>query len=67
VGWANRRLGRWSEGAQAFRTALEKGADGADVYNELSICEVESGELETARSHLERALRIELSLSVSGI
>ena len=59
VGWANRRLGRWSEGAQAFRTALEKGADGADVYNELSICEVESGELETARSHLERALRIE--------
>jgi len=59
VGWANRRLGRWSEGAQAFHTALEKGADGADVYNELSICEIEAGDLEAARSHLERALRIE--------
>jgi tetratricopeptide (TPR) repeat protein len=52
-------LGRWSEGAQAFHTALEKGADGADVYNELSICEIEAGDLEAARSHLERALRIE--------
>lgn len=59
VGWANRRLGRWAEGAEAFSTALEKGAEGADVYNELSICEMELGHLESARANLERALRIE--------
>lgn len=59
VGWARRRLGRWEEGVQAFSTALEKGAEGADVYNELSICEMELGRLESARANLERALRLE--------
>ncbi len=59
VGWANRRLGRWADGARAFSTAIEKGAEGADVYNELSICEMELGQLESARANLERALRIE--------
>ncbi len=59
VGWANRRMGRWAEGERAFRTALEKGAEGADVYNELSICEMELGKLDAAKSDLGRALRIE--------
>jgi len=59
VGWANRRMGRWADGEQAFRTALEKGAEGVDVYNELSICEMELGKLDAAKLHLERALRIE--------
>ncbi len=59
VGWANRRLGRWEDGVQAFSRAIEKGAEGADVYNELSICEMELGNLEHARANLERALRIE--------
>ncbi len=59
MGWANRRLGRWEDGAHAFSTAIEKGAEGADVYNELSICEMELGQLEHARSNLEHALRIE--------
>jgi tetratricopeptide (TPR) repeat protein len=59
VGWAHRRLGNWSEGAQAFATALEKGAEGADVFNELAICQMEMGDLEAARSNLERALRLE--------
>jgi tetratricopeptide (TPR) repeat protein len=59
VGWANRRMGRWAEGEQAFRTAIEKGAEGVDVYNELSICEMELGKLDAAKSDLERALRIE--------
>jgi len=59
VGWANRRLGRWAEGERAFHTALEKGAEGADVYNELSICEMELGKLDSAKSDLERALRME--------
>jgi tetratricopeptide (TPR) repeat protein len=59
VGWANRRMGRWADGEQAFRTALEKGAEGVDVYNELSICEMELGKLDAAKLDLERALRIE--------
>lgn len=59
VGWANRRLGKWAEGARAFRTALEKGAEGTDIYNELSICEMELGALDEAKQDLEHALRIE--------
>jgi len=59
VGWANRRMGKWTEGEKAFRAALEKGAEGSDVYNELSICEMELGKLDAAKADLERALRIE--------
>jgi len=59
VGWANRRLGRWTEAARAFLTALDKGAEGADIYNELSLCEMELGDFEKARLYLERALRME--------
>jgi len=59
VGWANRRMGKWAEAERAFHAALEKGAEGADVYNELSICEMELGKLDAAKSGLEKALRIE--------
>jgi tetratricopeptide (TPR) repeat protein len=59
VGWAERRLGRWEEGRAAFEKALELGAEGSDVLNELSICLSELGRLEEARARLERALRLE--------
>jgi tetratricopeptide (TPR) repeat protein len=59
VGWANRRLGRWEEGREAFEKALGLGADGADTLNELSICLLELGRVGEARRALERALRAE--------
>lgn len=59
VGWACRRLGRWEEGRLAFTKALELGAEGADVRNELSICLLELGLLDEAREALELALKAE--------
>jgi len=59
VGWASRRLGQWDKGLEAFEKALELGAEGADVYNELSICLLELGRVGEARARLERALRLE--------
>jgi tetratricopeptide (TPR) repeat protein len=59
VGWANRRLGRWDEGRDAFEKALALGAEGVDSLNELSICLLELGRLGEARKALERALRLE--------
>jgi tetratricopeptide (TPR) repeat protein len=59
VGWANRRLGRWEEGREAFEKALALGADGVDPLNELSICLLELGRVPEARRALERALRVE--------
>jgi tetratricopeptide (TPR) repeat protein len=59
VGWANRRLGRWDEGREAFEKALALGAEGADSLNELSICLLELGRVGEARKALEKALRLE--------
>jgi tetratricopeptide (TPR) repeat protein len=59
VGWANRRLGRWEEGREAFEKALALGAEGVDSLNELSICLLELERLDEARKALERALRLE--------
>ena len=59
VGWANRRLGRWEEGRDAFEKALALGAEGVDTLNELSICLLELGRIPEARRALERALKLE--------
>ena len=59
VGWANRRLGKWEEGREAFEKALALGAEGVDTLNELSICLLELGRIPEARKALERALRVE--------
>jgi len=50
-------VGRW--GAGLFGLRSKKGSEGVDVYNELSICEMELGKLDAAKLDLERALRIE--------
>ena len=36
LGWACRRLEKYTEGAEAFLKALELGSDQIDLYNELS-------------------------------
>ncbi|MDR1787335.1 MAG: tetratricopeptide repeat protein [Treponema sp.] len=59
LGWALRRLGRWADGAAAFRKALELGCNSPDAQNELAICLMETGDLDGARRALERALAAE--------
>jgi tetratricopeptide (TPR) repeat protein len=59
LGWGLRRLERWEDAAEAFRTAAELGGDGCDVRNELAICLMETGDLAGARRELEKALRAE--------
>lgn len=59
IGWANRRLGRWTEGEKAFAKAADLGSRETDTFNEMAICQIELGNLQEARASLERALRLE--------
>ncbi|MCL2601018.1 MAG: tetratricopeptide repeat protein, partial [Treponema sp.] len=56
LGWALRRLGRWSDAAAAFGRAMELGGGNSDTRNELAICLMETGDLKGARHQLESAL-----------
>jgi tetratricopeptide (TPR) repeat protein len=57
LGWTLRKLGRFSDGIESLRKAVELGGDLSDVRNELAICLMEIGELKAAQSELEHALR----------
>jgi len=59
IGWANRRLGLWKEGEEAFAKAASLGSHETDTFNEMAICQIELGNLQGARASLERALRLE--------
>jgi Tfp pilus assembly protein PilF len=56
LGWALRLLGRWEDGAEAFRKAIELGGAGSDTRNELAICLMETGDVSGARRELETAI-----------
>ena len=56
LGWALRLLGRWTDGAAAFRKAVETGGGNSDTRNELAICLMETGDYSGARRELETAL-----------
>ena len=59
LGWACRRLEKYTEGAEAFLKALELGSDQIDLYNELAICLMELGKLDESREYLLTALKAE--------
>ena len=59
LGWANRRLGRYAEGRDAFLKALEIGSPHADLLNELAICLMELEELPESEKRLRQALALE--------
>ncbi|MGA2977802.1 MAG: tetratricopeptide repeat protein [Spirochaetia bacterium] len=59
LGWANRRLGRYGEGRDAFLKALSLGSPHADLLNELAICLMELGEISESRKRLTEALALE--------
>ncbi|GHU41712.1 hypothetical protein FACS1894190_10150 [Spirochaetia bacterium] len=56
LGWALRRIKRWSDAEAAFRKAIEFGASNVDTLNELAICLIETGNLKQAKFELEKAL-----------
>jgi tetratricopeptide (TPR) repeat protein len=59
LGWGLRKLGRWQDGAAAFRKTIELGGGNSDTRNELAICLMEYGDLSGARKELELCLREE--------
>jgi Flp pilus assembly protein TadD len=59
LGWANRRLGHWEAGRDAFEKACANGGENADTLNELAICQMEAGDFAQSRKSLEKALRLE--------
>ena len=57
VGWGMRKLGHYEEARKAFEKALTlEGGQTSDTYNELSICLLESGDIQGAKKLLEKAL-----------
>jgi tetratricopeptide (TPR) repeat protein len=57
LGWALRKLGRWQDGLESFRKALELGGGNSDTRNEMAVCLMELGDLSGAGKELEAALR----------
>jgi tetratricopeptide (TPR) repeat protein len=57
LGWALRKLGRWQEGLESLKKALELGGGNSDARNEMAICLMELGDLRAAGKELETALR----------
>lgn len=59
LGWGLRRVGDYSEARSSFERALELGEPQVDMLNELSICNLELGDLDAC----ERCLRLALEIA----
>lgn len=59
LGWGLRKLGRWEDGAAAFRKTIELGGGNSDTRNELAICLMESGDIAGAKKELLTSLKEE--------
>ena len=61
LGWGLRRLERFEDAKQAFLKAQEcdGGDENADTYNELAICQMETGDYEGAKDSLIDALNLD--------
>ena len=57
LGWTLRKIGRYSDGLQSLKKAVELGGSNCDIQNEMAICLMELGDLKGARKELEKALR----------
>ena len=58
-GWALRRLKKYKEAEESLLKALSCGESNADIYNELSICALENGSRELAKSYLNTAVDLD--------
>ncbi len=57
--WALRKAERFEEAREALLKCLELGESNTDIYNELSICELESGNRELAKQYLNTAVDLD--------
>ena len=53
--WALRKDGRYSDAKKDLLECIKLGESSSDIYNELSICELEEGNRELAKTYLESA------------
>lgn len=58
-GWALRRLKRYGEAEEELLKCISCGESNADIYNELSICALERGDRELAKSYLDSAVDLD--------
>ena len=58
-GWALRRISDYSNGKSSLEKCLIYEKNNVDVYNELAICCMETGNFNDAENHLKKALSIE--------
>ncbi len=59
LGWGERRLGNFNESKDAFLNAIKYGKPNSDLYNELSICEMELSNLKSSKEYLNKALLLD--------
>lgn len=59
LGWGYRRIANFKKAKNAFEKALALKEDQADIYNELSICNMELNKLSESRNNLETAIKLE--------
>ena len=66
LGWALRKQGRYKDGLESFKKALELGGGGSDLKNEMAICLMELGDFKAAKKELEQALRETLNDKITA-
>lgn len=54
-GWALRVIGKYDEAKETLIECIRLGETNSEIYNELSMCELESGNRELAKTYLETA------------
>lgn len=58
-GWALRIKKEYKEAQEYFLKCIEKGESNAEIYNELSLCALSTGEKELSKIYLETALDLD--------
>ncbi|MDY5932276.1 MAG: hypothetical protein SPJ34_09660 [Candidatus Ornithospirochaeta sp.] len=53
--WALRKIGKYDDARECLLECLRLGESSSDIYNELSICELETGNRDLAKTYLETA------------
>ena len=57
--WALRKAKRYGEAKENLLKCIELGESNSDIYNELSICELENGDKELAKAYLNSAIDLD--------
>ena len=57
--WALRKKGEYSKAKESLLECIRLGESNSDIYNELSICELEEGDRELAKTYLDTAVDLD--------